>query len=50
MTSNKRQTATCCPPKPGLKERPLLTPIQAGGLAAVQFEQALGVADPLVLE
>jgi DNA-binding transcriptional ArsR family regulator len=26
--------AGCCP-KPSLKERPLLTPIQAGGLAAV---------------
>ncbi len=25
----------CCTPKPALKERPLLTPIQAGGLAAV---------------
>lgn len=25
----------CCPPKPALKERPLLNPIQAGGLAAV---------------
>jgi DNA-binding transcriptional ArsR family regulator len=25
----------CCPPKPALKERPLLSPIQAGGLASV---------------
>jgi len=25
----------CCTPKPALKERPLMTPIQAGGLAAV---------------
>lgn len=25
----------CCPAKPGLKDRRLLTPIQAGGLAAV---------------
>jgi DNA-binding transcriptional ArsR family regulator len=25
----------CCPPKPALHERPLLTPIQAGGLASL---------------
>ena len=35
MTTKKRRLDLCCPPKPGLKERPLLTPIQAGGLAAV---------------
>lgn len=35
MKDNKRQRGPCCPPKPALKERPLLTPIQAGGLAAV---------------
>jgi DNA-binding transcriptional ArsR family regulator len=35
MRNNKRHTPPCCPPKPALKERPLLTPIQAGGLAAV---------------
>ncbi len=33
--SKKRQPGPRCPPKPALKERPLLTPIQAGGLAAV---------------
>lgn len=31
----KRQQDYCCPPKPALKERLLLTPIQAGGLAVV---------------
>jgi DNA-binding transcriptional ArsR family regulator len=31
----KQPPDTCCPPKPALRERPLLTPIQAGGLAAV---------------
>ena len=30
----KRSSGTCCTPKP-MKERPLLSPIQAGGLAAV---------------
>ena len=25
----------CCPPKPAVETRPLLTPIQAGGLASV---------------
>jgi DNA-binding transcriptional ArsR family regulator len=35
MSSNKRPNGACCPAKPGLKDRPLLTPIQAGGLAAV---------------
>jgi DNA-binding transcriptional ArsR family regulator len=33
--NNKREATVCCPPKPGLHERPLLSPIQAGGLAAV---------------
>jgi DNA-binding transcriptional ArsR family regulator len=33
--TKKRQPDPCCPPKPALKERRLLTPIQAGGLAAV---------------
>ena len=33
--TKKRQPKLRCPPKPALKERPLLTPIQAGGLAAV---------------
>jgi ArsR family transcriptional regulator, lead/cadmium/zinc/bismuth-responsive transcriptional repressor len=28
-------TTLCCTPKPDLYERPLLTPIQAGGLASV---------------
>ena len=31
----KQRLELYCPPKPALKERPLLTPIQAGGLAAV---------------
>jgi ArsR family transcriptional regulator, lead/cadmium/zinc/bismuth-responsive transcriptional repressor len=31
----KARLDLCCPPKPALKERPLLTPIQAGGLAVV---------------
>jgi DNA-binding transcriptional ArsR family regulator len=36
MTTTKKQpTDLCCPPKPELKQRSLLTPIQAGGLAAV---------------
>jgi ArsR family transcriptional regulator, lead/cadmium/zinc/bismuth-responsive transcriptional repressor len=35
MSKNKRRPEPCCPQKPALKERPLLTPIQAGGLAAV---------------
>ena len=35
MTKKKQRPELCCPPKPALKERPLLTPIQAGGLAAV---------------
>jgi ArsR family transcriptional regulator, lead/cadmium/zinc/bismuth-responsive transcriptional repressor len=32
---NKPPSGTTCPPKPALKARPLLTPIQAGGLASV---------------
>jgi DNA-binding transcriptional ArsR family regulator len=32
---DNRPADLCCRPKPALKERPLLTPIQAGGLAAV---------------
>ncbi len=35
MSTKKRQRDSCCPVRPALKERPLLTPIQAGGLAAV---------------
>lgn len=35
MSSNKSRSDCACPPKPALKERALLTPIQAGGLAAV---------------
>ena len=35
MTTTKQRLDFCCTPKPALKERPLLTPIQAGGLAAV---------------
>ena len=31
----KRTSEPCCGPKPTLKERPLLSPIQAGGLAAI---------------
>jgi DNA-binding transcriptional ArsR family regulator len=30
-----KTTIPCCPPKPLLHQRPLLTPIQAGGLASV---------------
>lgn len=33
--TTKQRLDLCCPPKPDLKERPLLTPIQAGGLASV---------------
>lgn len=32
---NKPPSGATCPPKPALKQRPLLTPIQAGGLASV---------------
>ena len=32
---SKQRVDLCCPPKPALTERPLLTPVQAGGLAAV---------------
>lgn len=35
VTTTKRPLDLCCPPKPALKQRPLMTPIQAGGLAAV---------------
>lgn len=35
MTTTKQRHDRCCPPKPALRQRPLLTPIQAGGLAAV---------------
>ena len=35
MNDKKHQSDPCCPPKPALKDRPLLSPIQAGGLAAV---------------
>jgi ArsR family transcriptional regulator, lead/cadmium/zinc/bismuth-responsive transcriptional repressor len=30
-----KTSAPCCSPKPALHERPLLTPIQAGGLASM---------------
>lgn len=30
-----KPTLPCCPPKPALADRPLMTPIQAGGLASV---------------
>jgi DNA-binding transcriptional ArsR family regulator len=33
--SRNKPPATGCPPRPALKDRPLLSPIQAGGLAAV---------------
>jgi DNA-binding transcriptional ArsR family regulator len=33
--TTKQRLDLCCPPKPALKERPLLSPIQAGGLAEV---------------
>jgi DNA-binding transcriptional ArsR family regulator len=35
MPAKKQQPDACCHRKPVLKERPLLSPIQAGGLAAV---------------
>ena len=35
MTTKILQPELCCSPKPELKSRPLLTPIQAGGLASV---------------
>jgi DNA-binding transcriptional ArsR family regulator len=35
MTTEKRQPVACRLPRATLKDRPLLTPIQAGGLAAV---------------
>lgn len=35
MTTTKQRSDLCCTPKPALGERPLMTPIQAGGLAAV---------------
>ena len=35
MTMTKQRPDLCCTPKPALKERPLMTPIQAGGLASV---------------
>src|SRR5918911_1266175 len=35
MNPRRPATADGCRSKPSLKERPLLTPIQAGGLAAV---------------
>ncbi len=35
MTTKRAKSDLCCPPKPALKDRRLLTPIQAGGLAAV---------------
>ena len=33
--SRNKAPAAACPPRPALKDRPLLSPIQAGGLAAV---------------
>lgn len=35
MTPKVLQPELCCPTKPELKARPLLSPIQAGGLASV---------------
>ncbi len=35
MRTKRAAHEGCCSPKPSLKERPLLSPIQAGGLAAV---------------
>ena len=35
MTTTKTRPEFCCTPKPALRARPLLSPIQAGGLAAV---------------
>jgi ArsR family transcriptional regulator, lead/cadmium/zinc/bismuth-responsive transcriptional repressor len=35
MVVKKSTPEVCCPPRPALKDRPLLSPIQAGGLAAV---------------
>lgn len=35
MTLQKLELETCCSPKPEVESRPLLTPIQAGGLASV---------------
>src|SRR4051794_40956098 len=35
MPAKKEQPDSCCNKKPELKDRPLLTPIQAGGLAAL---------------
>src|ERR1043166_6341105 len=35
MNNKKHQPDPCCRPKKALKERPPMTPIQAGGLAAV---------------
>jgi ArsR family transcriptional regulator, lead/cadmium/zinc/bismuth-responsive transcriptional repressor len=35
MKAKRTTTGTDCSAKPSLKERPLLTPIQAGGLAVV---------------
>jgi DNA-binding transcriptional ArsR family regulator len=35
MSAKNHHADPCCQPKPALKDRPLLTPIQAGGLSAV---------------
>jgi DNA-binding transcriptional ArsR family regulator len=35
MAANQPRPAPCCPTRPTLTERPLLTPIQAGGLASL---------------
>ncbi len=35
MKTRQPPSDSCCPPKPSLNERSLLSPIQAGGLAAV---------------
>lgn len=35
MPPKKETLDLCCPPKPALKQRPLMSPIQAGGLASV---------------
>ncbi len=35
MVSKVQKLAVCCPEKPSLEQRPLLSPVQAGGLAEI---------------
>ena len=35
MVSKIQKLAVCCPEKPSLEQRPLLSPVQAGGLAEI---------------